>query len=227
MISKREALGALEKLIEDLSVVEKELYEAIEIMLPRIKKIQNNEQVSSDEIEGEKQKLNQLRAKDIWIRKLQKCIQYYFEGKTSLQEYLDRSNSLNFGYLYNAKDRKGFKRAELLIRDMIDEIKTYWPDTHESNENQSKISNPWISGSFYLFALILLIILFLVVARSVSIFVLPIVLIAGFIAVSLIGAFQLRQDKRLSEKSFLELVKLTFQQIPLLRDKNLNDKQLE
>jgi hypothetical protein len=76
--------------------------------------------------------------------------------------------------------------------------------------------NPWLSGSFYLAAFAIVATLFLVVARTVTFSVLPIVAIVALLGVSLIGAFQLRQDESLSEKNFLALMALTFKQIPLL-----------
>ena len=63
--------------------------------------------------------------------------------------------------------------------------------------------SPWVSGSFYLAVIVTLIALFLVVAKTVNFVVLPIVIIGGLLAVSLLGAFQLRQDNNLSEKNFI------------------------
>jgi hypothetical protein len=42
------------------------------------------------------------------------------------------------------------------------------------------------------------------------------VVIAGVLFIPLVGAFQLRQDQRLAERSFMELVKLVIGQLPLL-----------
>ena len=87
--------------------------------------------------------------------------------------------------------------------------------THISNTG----SNPWISGSFYLSAIAILITLFLVVGRSVSIVVLPAIIIGSILAVSTIGAFQLRQDNSLSEKGFLSLMGLTLKYLPFMRNR--------
>lgn len=79
----------------------------------------------------------------------------------------------------------------------------------------------WVSGSFYLSAIVILIALFLVVAKTVNFVVLPIVIIGGLLAVSLLGALQLRMDANLSEKNFIELMAFTLKQLPLIckRDK--------
>jgi hypothetical protein len=84
-------------------------------------------------------------------------------------------------------------------------------------ERQESPRSPWATGSFYLAALLVVGLLFLVIARTVSPFVLPIVLIASLLAISIIGALQLRNDTRLSEKSFLNLMALTLKSLPLLR----------
>jgi len=76
--------------------------------------------------------------------------------------------------------------------------------------------NPWLSGSFYLVAMVSLIVLLLVVARQLSALTFPLVLIGGLLGVSILGALQLRNDSKLSQKSFLQLMLLTFQQLPFV-----------
>jgi len=80
-------------------------------------------------------------------------------------------------------------------------------------------NNPWLSGSFYLFAVVLLIIVALTAARIVTVFMLPIVLIFGIVALSVVGAMQLRHDGNLSEKSFLSLMLASLKSLPLLKRK--------
>lgn len=77
-------------------------------------------------------------------------------------------------------------------------------------------SAPWISGSFYLAALLIVATVFLVIARSVPALVLPVVILGSILAVSIVGAFQLRQDERLSQRNFLDLMLMVFRQVPLL-----------
>jgi hypothetical protein len=93
-------------------------------------------------------------------------------------------------------------------------------ETTSRRRNTSYQKNPWISGSFYLAAMVVLVTLFLIVAKSLSISVLPIVIVGSLISVSIVGAFQLRHDKSLSEKNFLSLMLLTFKQIPFMRRQN-------
>jgi hypothetical protein len=53
-------------------------------------------------------------------------------------------------------------------------------------------------------------------ASTVSVFVLPLILIAGAIFVPIIGALQLKQDGRFSDKSFVELMRIVVGQLPLV-----------
>lgn len=78
--------------------------------------------------------------------------------------------------------------------------------------------SPWASGSFYLFAFAVVIAGLGVLARSVPPLVLPALLVAGAVFVPMIGALQLKNDDKLKDKPFLELMKLTVGQLPLIRN---------
>ena len=91
--------------------------------------------------------------------------------------------------------------------------------------NSSIARNHWISGSFYLFALILLLLVFLVVANTVNFVVLPIAIVSGLLAVTIVGAFQLRREKNLSEKEFVKLMELTFNRFPFIWKKGRPDSE--
>jgi Flp pilus assembly protein TadB len=78
------------------------------------------------------------------------------------------------------------------------------------------LRNPWISGSFYLLALVVVIVALLVVSEVATPWVLPVVVIGAVLAVTIVGGLQLRQDDRLGEKSFLELMRLTLARLPLI-----------
>jgi hypothetical protein len=75
--------------------------------------------------------------------------------------------------------------------------------------------NPWVSGSFYLVVLLALLTLLAVISTQVPWWVVPLVILGGLFGVSIIGAFQLRQDGALSEKGFLALMAATLEQLPL------------
>jgi len=87
---------------------------------------------------------------------------------------------------------------------------------------ESRSKSAWANGSFYIFLFLVVFITIAVIAGSLPIYVLPLVLISGIIIVPLIGALQLRQDDRLSDKSFIELVKITMGQLPLIKGSKEN-----
>jgi internalin A len=78
------------------------------------------------------------------------------------------------------------------------------------------IRSPWAAGSFYLVVFATVLGALGAAARLFSFSVLLVLIVGGVLLTTLIGALQLRQDDRLSEKNFLSLMKLAFQQLPLL-----------
>jgi hypothetical protein len=83
-------------------------------------------------------------------------------------------------------------------------------------DGQSEKRSPWATGSFYLFSLMSLIALLLVVAKVLSVWILPVIIAGGLILVTVVGALQLRHDSNLSQQNFLKLMTLAFRQLPLL-----------
>jgi len=76
---------------------------------------------------------------------------------------------------------------------------------------------PLVGGAFFLIAFIVIFGGILTAARLLSVYVFVLVLVGGVIIFSVVGAFILRQDENLSEKGFIELMKLSFRYLPLLR----------
>lgn len=79
--------------------------------------------------------------------------------------------------------------------------------------------SPWVSGSFYLFAAVVIIVLLAVIGANVPWYVLPIVIGGGFLVIIIIGAFQLRNDENLSQENFLVLMKETIRGMTILTEK--------
>jgi hypothetical protein len=80
-------------------------------------------------------------------------------------------------------------------------------------------SNPWISGSFYLVSAGVLIALLLIVAKQLSLWTLPLVIIGAVLLVSIVGALQLKNDDHLRDEPFVKLMGLAFRYLPLLKDR--------
>ena len=85
-----------------------------------------------------------------------------------------------------------------------------------SHNKISPSTDTWISYSFYLGLLTVAGVIFLAGARMVDPLLLPIVIVGTLLAVALVGAFQLRHEKSLSEKGFLSLMSLALKQIPVI-----------
>jgi hypothetical protein len=75
--------------------------------------------------------------------------------------------------------------------------------------------SPWFSGSFYLGSALILLTALTIVAGHVPILTFPLVLAGTFAGMTIIGAFQLQNDRRLSEKSFVQLVDLALRRVLL------------
>jgi hypothetical protein len=88
-------------------------------------------------------------------------------------------------------------------------------DAHE--RHAARRVGPWVSGTFYLLALLLVLAILAIVANVVSFWVFPAVIVGGLLGLSVIGALQLRQDEQLSERGFIDLMGLTLRQLPLIR----------
>src|SRR6478672_7292482 len=80
------------------------------------------------------------------------------------------------------------------------------PERIPLRENAATSANPWLSGSFYLVAAVLLLSALGVLARQVSSLALPVILLAGILLVIAVGLLQLRSDDRLREATFARLV---------------------
>lgn len=78
-----------------------------------------------------------------------------------------------------------------------------------------QFDSPWRSGSFYLLAVVLLIAVIVLVATVLPLWTLPLVIIGAVVLLAVVGAFQLRQDTKLSERNFLELMQLALRQLRL------------
>ena len=79
--------------------------------------------------------------------------------------------------------------------------------------------NAWTNGSFALLVFLLGCVVALVVAQFYSPWLVPVVILSGIMALSVVGAFQLRHDNQLSEARFLKLMAMSLRQLPALLKK--------
>jgi hypothetical protein len=109
-------------------------------------------------------------------------------------------------------------RAKALKQQFIDaNLPHDWFDKPLKSKAEIAVkNNPWISGSFYLFCFVLIMLTLCVIAKWLYVWVIPFFVVAGLLLVTIIGALQLRNDDKIGEKDFLSLMKLAFQKLPLL-----------
>jgi small GTP-binding protein len=104
----------------------------------------------------------------------------------------------------------------------------------DNSQQQQQSSRPlrpkssWANGSFYLFLFVVVIGGIGYLAGTLKLLNLIAVIVAGIVFIPLVGALQLRQDDRLSEQNFMELLKLVVAQLPIISkisQKGLNNKE--
>lgn len=80
----------------------------------------------------------------------------------------------------------------------------------EIERQRLAMQGPWRAGLFYLTCLTLVTSLALVVARLVDWWVLPIVMVVALVSVVVLGALQLRQDGKITERGLISLIAASF-----------------
>lgn len=81
---------------------------------------------------------------------------------------------------------------------------------------EATAKSSWANGLFYLFAFVVIVGVIGFFAQKLDLLTLALIVVAGIIAVPVIGAFQLKMDKRLSDKTFTSLMKMVLAQLPLI-----------
>lgn len=124
----------------------------------------------------------------------------------------------HFNYI-NGSNKIIYNGEEITI---LDKEEAYNELNHSTitncGRNMKKKNNPWQSGSFYMIAFVLIFVVVCISIRYLSLYMFPLAVIATILAISVIGALQLRNDDKLSDKSFIDLMKLALKQLIFLRD---------
>ena len=76
--------------------------------------------------------------------------------------------------------------------------------------------NPWKSGSFYVFALVVILLVVAFISLYIPLYATIPILLFVIMALVLISAFQLRMDGQLNESNLLTLIIETLKRLPLL-----------
>jgi hypothetical protein len=135
-------------------------------------------------------------------------------GRTWHQEYDNKDyGKPNFRIVENIyADTRDMAVNLLDVSNMAERLKDFIGKT---NPNVVK-NNPWISGSFYLTLIVVIIAGLAVISQLVNWKILPIIIIGGLLLIVVVGLFQLRNDGRITDKSFVSLLKEVFKLLPLV-----------
>lgn len=168
-----------------------------------------NDIVKDLEIEVRENHINRLRKISTVASEINREI-----GKIWHQQY-DRNDYGNSDFIIVESIYADTRNMAVNLLD-ISNIAIRLKDFIGKQGTQMKKNNPWISGSFYLFVCIVVITGIAVLSKLVHWSLLPIILIGGILLIVLIGVLQLRNDDRISDKSFVSLIRETFNRMPLL-----------
>jgi hypothetical protein len=141
-------------------------------------------------------------------RRYLEAAQIRVEERDRLQALL---SSLQTGLITEKTRVLGSLRERL--RDQAIEQETKGPTLLQAR------NNPWISGSFYLFVVVVVGAGLLAAAKILSPIALPFIVIGSILALSIVGALQLRNDGQFNDESFLKLMALSLKYLPLLRQR--------
>lgn len=137
----------------------------------------------------------------------------YLETKFAQMMKRARSKPQNlFVHQYHAPVGQVNSAADQRIGEQT--VNSQLPSSDKKSDLRPRSS--WSSGSYYLAVLVVLLVGLGVIAFNLPFFSLVVVLIAAPILLSIVGAFQLQQDERLSEKSFLTLMRMAMGKLPLI-----------
>ncbi|UKO99865.1 COR domain-containing protein [Nostoc sp. UHCC 0870] len=127
------------------------------------------------------------------------------------QEEKQRQNS-NVTHIYNQIN------ANTLKLQQGNNIMNQPPDSEEKSKPQEevKLSFAFRNGMFYLFIFVVVFCLMTFFGGTLPFHYLVLIILGTAIFIILIGVLQLRQDDRLSETSFVKLIKMVLKQFPLI-----------
>jgi len=86
----------------------------------------------------------------------------------------------------------------------------------KENPKPIKVKSAWANGSLYLFVLVVVVAGSSFLGQELSFPIFCVAVIGRVVLVPIVGALQLKQDKRLQEETLLELMKMASGGLPLI-----------
>jgi len=177
-----------------------------------------------EEIEQEKPNLTKPEEKLYYLDKLVNVRKYLTKNRGAFDSYLNLEIATSLWQSDKIKDKMPFlthfhsnEKVESYLIEQINKLE---------NKNIMKKNSPWNTGLFYIFLLVVVFAILATLANVVPLIALPLILIVAILLIGVIGAFQLKNDDKLSDESFLQLIFKTYENFPLIgnlmnrKDKN-------
>ncbi|OUL26450.1 GTPase [Nostoc sp. RF31YmG] len=110
------------------------------------------------------------------------------------------------------------ERIDVLKLQQGNNVMTEQTNNEDNSKSEVQVTLPFAfrNGMFYLFIFVVVFCLIAFFGGSLPFHYLALTILGTAIFIILIGVLQLRQDDRLSEKSFVELIKMVLKQFPLI-----------
>jgi hypothetical protein len=86
----------------------------------------------------------------------------------------------------------------------------------DATRRRARVQHAWANGLFYLLVFFVVTAIVGFFVQAVPAYLLALIVCVAILLLPMIGALQLRQDEKLSDKSFLELSRLALSRLPLL-----------
>lgn len=110
-------------------------------------------------------------------------------------------------------DKRGRVRG-IRGTDVEDVLRAYREVASAGYGSAAVPKSPWRTGSFYLTLFVVVIGALYLVGHFLPAWVVPLVVVGCLFMVPVVGALQLRQDDRLSERGFVRLITATITKLP-------------
>ncbi|MBE9107266.1 GTPase, partial [Nostoc cf. edaphicum LEGE 07299] len=133
-----------------------------------------------------------------------------------IDDVMDKDQFIQQGEIRGGGDNYYINAKEVQIQKGNNLMSNQSPQEEKPKSEDVKLPFAFRNGMFYLFVTVVIFCLIAFFGGSLPFHYLALTIIGTAIFMVLIGVLQLRQDNRLSEKSFVDLTKMVLEQLPLI-----------
>lgn len=106
-------------------------------------------------------------------------------------------------------------RVEGANADEVSRVTRELVEDASTREQAQSVKSPWVTGTFYLVALAMVVGLLLIAGSVLPVWTLPVIIVGAVLLMAVVGALQLRHDDRLGDESFVKLMGEALRRLPL------------